>query len=439
MTSIELTDETTAPATPRSLWRNRDFLLLWLGQGLSSAGGEATTLALPLLVLALTGSPAQAGVVVALNKVAGLLLTLPAGALIDRVDRKRLMLGCDAVRALAVASIPGALLLGHLTMLQLDLFALITGACAACFSIANIACLPRVVSREQLADAVARREASEGVVTLLGPPLGGALYAASRALPFAADAVSYTASLAGLALIRTPFQGERETPGRSLLHDLREGLAWVWRQRLVRFMALVYGAFGLLFSGSPLCVIVLAQRRGASPAMIGVIFGLGGVGGVLGAVIAPYVRQRVPFGRLIPLLHWGYALLWPLYALVPTPLLIGIVEAATLTNDQVYDVTWPSYRMALIPDALQGRVTGALRLAPALTQPIGLLLTGELIQRIGPAATLYALSAGIALLALAVTLNPVVRAAPDHPSPQPRGERRIAESAEERGDRRGEK
>ena len=417
MTPIQLFDETTTPTRPRSLWRNRDFLLLWISQGLSSAGGEATTLALPLLVLALTGSPAQAGLVIALNKLAGLLLTLPAGALIDRVDRKRLMFGCDAVRALAVASIPVALVLGRLTVLQLDIFAVVTGACAACFSIANIACLPRVVPREQLGDAVARREASEGVVTLLGPPLGGALYAASRALPFAADAVSYAASLTGLALIRTPFQGERTAPRRSLIHELREGIAWVWQQRLVRFMAAVYGGFGLLFSGSPLCVIVLAQQRGASPALIGVIFGLGGVGGVLGAVIAPSVRRRVPFGRLIPLLHWGYALLWPLYALVPTPLLMGVVEAATLTNDQVYDVTWPSYRMALIPDALQGRVTGALRLAPALTQPIGLLLTGVLIQRIGPSATLYALSAGIALLALAVTLNPVVRSAPNHPTP----------------------
>lgn len=415
MTSVQLPDDLRAPAAPRSLWRNRDFLLLWLGQAFSSVGGEATTLALPLLVLAITRSPVQAGVVVALNKLAGLLLTLPAGALIDRLDRKRLMFGCDAVRALAVASIPVALALGRLSILQLDLFALITGAAAACFSIANIACLPRVVPREQLSDAVARRETSEGVVTLLGPPLGGALYAAARALPFAADAASYAASLAGLALIRTPFQGERSAARHSLLHELREGIAWVWHQPLVRFMAGVYGGFGLLFSGSPLCVIVLAQRRGASPALIGVIFGLGGVGGVLGALIAPYVRRRIQFGRLIPLLHWGYALLWPLYALVPTPLLMGVVEAATLTNDQVYDVTWPSYRMALIPDALQGRVTAVLRLASALMQPIGLLLTGVLIQRIGPAATLYMLSAGIALLALVVTLSPVVRTAPNDP------------------------
>jgi MFS family permease len=418
MTSPHTPGQIDIPNRPHvpSLWRNRDFLLLWLGQSLSSVGGEATTLALPLLALALTGSPVQAGLVVALNKLASLLLLLPSGALIDRMDRKRLMLGCDAIRAVAVASIPAALLLGHLTILQLNVFALVTGACAAGFSTANIACLPRVVPPEQLSDAVARREASEGVVTLLGPPLGGALYAAARALPFVADAISYVASLSGLALIQTPFQGDRRAARRSLAHELHEGLAWVWRQRLVRFMAGVYGGFGLLFSGTPLCVIVLAQRRGASPAMIGAIFGLGGVGGVLGALIAPSVRRRVPFGRLIPLLHWGYAVLWPLYALVPTPLLMGLVEAATLTNDQVYDVTWPSYRMALIPDVLQGRVTSALRLASSITQPIGLLLTGVLIQRIGPAATLYLTSGGIALLALAVTLSPVVRTAPDHPS-----------------------
>ncbi|MFI5273634.1 MAG: hypothetical protein ACHQ4H_11430, partial [Ktedonobacterales bacterium] len=157
------------------------------------------------------------------------------------------------------------------------------------------------------------------------------------------------------------------------------------------------------------------QRRGASPLLIGAIFALGGVGGIGGALLAPLARRRVPFGQLIPLLHWGYALLWPLYALAPAPLLMGVVEAVFLANDQIYDVTWPSYRMALIPDALQGRVTAAARLAPATTQPLGLLLAGVLIQRFGPAPTLYVLGAGIAALALIVTLSPTVRSAPPVP------------------------
>jgi hypothetical protein len=405
-------EEREQPARPTSLWRNRDFLLLWGGQTLSSTGTEASKLAFPLLILALTGSPVQAGIASALETAPGLLLTLPAGALVDRVDRKRLMIACDVVRMLAFAGVPVALALGRLSIAHLYMLALVDGICAVFFRLANIVSLTRVVAKEQLPEAVARREATEGLVTLLGPSLGGALFGVWRALPFVADAVSYTASLASLLLIRTPFQGERVAARGRIVDEIRDGVVWLWRHRLLRFMALVYGGFGLFLTGGPLCVLVLAQHRGASPLVIGAIFALGGIGGIGGAVIAPWIQRRVRFGRLIPLLQWGYALLTPLYVLMPHPLLMGAVEALILANDQVYDVVWPSYRMALIPDELQGRVTAAFRLAPAATQPVGLVLTGLLIQHIGAANTMLLWGGCLALLALVVTLNSHVRHAP---------------------------
>src|SRR5437868_10172800 len=158
------------------LWQNRDYLLLWGGQAISTMGSNASELALPLLILALTHSPVQAGLVGAVRTVAILLTNLPAGALVDRWNRKYTMMWCDAGRAVALASIPLALALGHLTAAQLYLVALVEGVLATFFDLAQAASIPRVVRKEQLPAAIGQQEVTGGVVTLLGPSLGGMLY-----------------------------------------------------------------------------------------------------------------------------------------------------------------------------------------------------------------------------------------------------------------------
>src|ERR1051326_2639922 len=196
ITSEKETEEVRqAAARPPPLWRNRAYLLLWGGQAVSSIGGEASQLALPLLILTLTHSPAQAGFASALRSLAYLLLGLPAGALIDRWDRKRTMILCDVGRALALGSIPLALALHQLTMLQIYLVSLIEGILFVFFGLADSAALPRVVAKTQLPAATAQNEVTDGIVTLIGPSLGGALFGLASTLPFLADAVSYAASV----------------------------------------------------------------------------------------------------------------------------------------------------------------------------------------------------------------------------------------------------
>jgi predicted MFS family arabinose efflux permease len=407
-----------APRLP-SLWRNRDFVLLWSGQAISSVGGEVSSLALPLLILALTGSPAQAGLAAGLGALPAVVLGLPAGALLDRWDRKRVMIWCDVVRALNMASIVVALGLGHLVVVQLYLVAMVEGACAAVFRIARISALPRVVPREQMGAAVGQNEAVESAVTLIGPPVGGLIFGLGRALPFLADALSYAASVGSLLCIRARFQGERSTSPRHLGREIVEGLRWLWHQPLVRFMALVYAAFGLLLPGEGLAVIVLAQQRGATPALIGVVFAAGGAAGFVGALLGPWVQRRARLGQVLPALHWLYALTMVLYVLLPGVAGLALAEALAMVVDQVYDVVWPSYRMALIPDALQARVTSAYRLFPSALRPVGLALAGILIQRIGAGPTLYVLGAGLGVLAIVVTLDPHLRHAPHMPGGDP--------------------
>ena len=198
-----------------ALWRNADFLRLWLGQVISTIGSGISRLALPLLVLAITGSPVQAGLISAAQQVPFVVLGLPAGALLDRWNRKAIMLTCDAARLIAFGSVPIAWALGSLTLAHLYAVALIHGTALVFFNIAQLAALPRVVPKDQLAEAHSLNTASEGIGTLISPGIGGVLIglaptvAAGAALAYSVDAASYAVSLVSLALIRPPFQTRR--------------------------------------------------------------------------------------------------------------------------------------------------------------------------------------------------------------------------------------
>src|SRR5919197_355468 len=205
--SITQSDRPEARRAP--LWRNRDYLLLWSGQAISSAGTGITQTALPLLVWDLTHSAAQVGLVGGLSTLPYVFLSLIVGALIDRWNRKRVMILCDIGRALNLASVLIALTLGQLTVVQLYVNALVEGTLFVFFNLAEVACLPRVVAAAQLPAATAQNEATNGITVLLSPLLGGALYSLRQALPFLSDAVSYIVSVVSLLCIKAEFQGAR--------------------------------------------------------------------------------------------------------------------------------------------------------------------------------------------------------------------------------------
>ena len=397
------------PRRPKALWLNRDYMLLWSGQIVSNVGTQVSQLAFPLLILTLTGSAAQAGFAGALRALPYVIFSLPAGALIDRWDRKRTMILCDTGRAISLASIPVAYALGDLTMVQLYLVSAIEGTLYVFFNIAEAACLPRVVPKEQLPAATAQNMATDGITALIGPPLGGALYTAGKFLPFVADAFSYAVSVVSLLFIKVKFQKERVAEPRKLWIEIHEGLAWLWHHPLIRFMAILTGGYNLLFAGFTLIIIVLAQQQHASSFTIGLIFSVGGIGAVIGAVAATSIQKRFSFGQVIIGTTWFSALILPLYAIAPNPLVLGILSAASFFGGPVYNVVQFSYRSAIIPDELQGRVNSVFRLIAFGGQPLGLALTGVLIQKIGVIQTVFICAFGMVAFALAATLNRHVR------------------------------
>jgi predicted MFS family arabinose efflux permease len=409
-----------APAEPGAhpprdapLWRNADYMFLWSGQVISTLGSTASTIIYPLLILALTGSPRDAGIAGALRALPYLVLSLPVGALVDRWDRKAVMILCDVGRAIAVASIPAAMAFDALTLAQLYAVSLLEGSLYVFFNIAEVAALPRVVPAAQLPEAAAQNEAGFGAANIVGPSFGAFLYQAfGRGVPFLVDALTYAVSVLSLLRIRTPFHGERAPGRRDLRAEVAEGLRWLWGNRLIRFMAFLTGATNLVGAGAPLLLIVLAKETGAHDAQIGLLFSIAGVGGIVGSLVGGQIQKRFGFGAVIVALMWGQALLFSLYAVAPSWPLMGAIGGLLFALSPIYNVVQFSYRLALIPDRLQGRVNSTFRLLAFGLMPVGAALSGVLIERFGTQVTIVLFSAWLAALAVLASVNRHVRNAP---------------------------
>src|SRR2546429_338597 len=252
-------------------------MLLQAGQLLSNAGTQSTSIAYPLLVLAVTGSAAKAGVVAFARTLPAAVFALPAGLAADRWNRKWLMLAADGVRVLAIGGLAAAILLHAVPYWAIVLVAFIEGVGAAFFSVAYTGALRAVVPTRQLPSAAGAQTGRQAAVQLAGPPLGGALFGLARALPFLVDAVSYTFSTLSLLAMRTPFQEEREPDLSRLRSRLAEGLRLPWSQPFLRTRALLFGLSNFIGPGLLLAVVVIGTRQGLS----------GGEGGALVAALGP--------------------------------------------------------------------------------------------------------------------------------------------------------
>jgi MFS family permease len=420
--SRESEDQAVAPEAPEQaeqpklppLWRNRDYMLLWSGQVVSALGTGMSNLVFPLLILALTNNDtAIAGFAGAMQSVPYLIFSLPVGALIDRWDRKKVMIICDTLRALNFATIPIAIFFFEITVWQLLINAFIEGTFFVFFNIAEVAALPRVVDKRQLPQASAQNEAGFIAAFLAGPPLGGFLYQnVNRAFPFIADAVSYAVSVVSLFFVKTKFQGERTTEERHILVEIKEGLAWLWNNPLIRYMAFLTGGNNFVYSGSGLVLIVLAKELGASETEIGWMFSIGALGGIVGSIMGGQIQKRFTFGQVIIAVGWANIVIFPLFLISPNFFVLGAVAAFLFALSPIYNVVQFSYRLALIPDKLQGRVNSSFRLLAFGFQPLGQAIAGVLLATIGTSYTLLFYLGWLLLFAVATTLNSHVRNAP---------------------------
>jgi transmembrane secretion effector len=386
-------------------------MLLQVGQLLSSAGTQSTSIAYPLLVLAVTGSAAKAGAVAFARTLPMALFALPAGVAADRWNRKWLMIGADGVRVLAIGSLAVAILVDRVAFWAILLVAFVEGAGAALFSAVQAGALRAVVPLRQLPAAVAAQTGREAGVRVAGPPLGGALFGVARAVPFLVDAASYAFSSLSLLAMRTPFQEDREAELSPLRSRVAEGFRFLWSQPFLRTCALVFGLANFLGPGLLLAVVVIGTRQGLSGGEVGALVAVFGACLLLGSFLSPLVRRVLPVRAILLLELWTWlgcaAFLVRPDVYVLTAGILPTALAIPSTDSVVH-----GYRIAMTPDRLLGRAESVRSTISLLIAPLGPLAAGALLGAVSARATITVFAAFGLVLAVWGTMSPSMRAAP---------------------------
>jgi MFS family permease len=393
------------------LRRNRDFVLLQVGQLLSSFGSSLSSIAYPLLALAVTHSPAKAGYVSAMLFAPMLVFGLAAGMAADRFDRRRLMIASDIVGAGALATLGWAVIAGAASLGMILVVAFVDSTSGVFFRAAQSGAFRAVVPLPQIAAAASIVQARMSVVRLGAPPLGGALFGAARSIPFIADAASYAFSTGSLLLMRTRFQERRERDRSPLRRQLADGVSVFMRIPFLRTTMLMIAVSNFTVTGMELAMIVLAKRAGLPGAAIGGLVALTGAATLLGSLASPLLRRALPMRRILLGEYWaafGYIafLVWPnVYVLAAA----FATQAFWFPNS---DSAVAAYSYALIPDRLIGRALSVSSTLRVLAAPLGPLAAGLLLSSVSPRVTITVLAGATIVVAALGTLSKAIRAIP---------------------------
>lgn len=398
------------PASRTGLSRNRNFALLWTSMLSSEFGFSAAAIAIPLLVLTINGSAVDAGLVLGTVATAQLAAGLPAGALADRWDRKRIMLGCEAAQAIAGASVVAAIALHELGVAQLVVVAAVIGVSAALFEPAEDASLPNIVPEQQVQKAVAMNAARTSLARLAGTGAGGFLYAVGRVVPFAVDMVSHAVAFCALTFLRLPAREVERQPISALHREMLEGLRWMWRQRLIRVTTLCAVVLNFFFAAFYIIVIVLARHRGIATGQIGVMAAMLGAGGLAGSLLAPVLTEKLSPFTSIASVFWVLTVLTPVAIFLRNGYLLGALLLVMALLPPTANTTIVTRQLLTTPDDLRGRLSGALGLIAGVAAAAGPMLGGVLIGLVPGNEAVLICAAGMAAITVLVTMSPTMRA-----------------------------
>ncbi|MEU5881421.1 MFS transporter [Spirillospora sp. NPDC047279] len=400
---------TGRPAEP--LRNNRDFLLLWIGAGCTALGLRIGVITYPLLVLWQSGSPSAAGWVGFAALAPNLVVQLPAGVLVDRYDRRRLMLACDAGCALSTASVAAALVTGAASWTFLMIVAFAQGSLGVVYQLAERSAVRHVVVAGHLSQALSRNEARSRAAALLGQPLGTGLYALERTLPFVFSTLFHMVSFAMLLMLRKRLQADSERTREGIRAEISAGAVWVWRHGFLRDVMLLIAISNMLFQGLNLALMVILAEGGRSAAMVGPIAALSGVGGLVGALTCGAWTSRLTLRALIVGGLSVWAVLIAPIAVTGDPVPLGALFCVSGYIGGLINVTGALYMVRATPDELMGRVGGFVTLIALGPVGLGSLAAGQALDLFGSAWTVAGMSVIMAVLGGAAALSPAIRAA----------------------------
>ncbi len=418
------------------LWRHADFLKLWSAETISQFGSQITGLALPLVaIITLDVSAFQVSALYVIEFAPFLLISLPAGVWVDRLPRRPILILGDLGRAALLATIPIAYALDALTIWQLYAVGFFVGICTVFFDVAYQSYLPSLVDRTALVEGNSKLEISRSAAQLSGPAAAGVLVQALKA-PYAIllDALSFLASGLFVLGIRkreenVPTRAERKESKTSMRAELREGLGWVLGNPYLRTISMSTATFN--FFGSMMQAILavyLVRSLGMSPFLIGVIFAVGNLGYLAGALLTNRISRRIGVGPAIVV--GGMAgiaqLLIPLapqeaHDAVPWLVASGLIVGFGVV---LYNVTQVSMRQAITPERLQGRMNSSIRFIVWGVMPLGLLAGGALATSFDLRTAIWVGAIGNSLSWLPLVIGPVksLREVPEIEQEPPLGE-----------------
>jgi MFS family permease len=403
---------------PKGLWQNKDFVKIWSGQTISNFGSGITSIALPLTaVLVLSATPAQMGILSALESVSVLVFGLLAGVWVDRLRRRPILITADIGRALVLGSIPLAALLGVLHLAQVYIVAALTGILTVFFNVADEAFLPSLLPQDQLVEANSKLGISDSLAEISGPASAGPLvqlFGAPLALFF--DALSFLLSALSIGLVRTP--EPQPTPPKqrqSIWRESSEGLRMIRDNALLRSLAIsamLFNFFGN-FIGT-LYVLYIVREVHAAPLVIGFFVATGGISALVGAIFAQRVIQRIGPGPAVGAMLTLYGLTGLLLPLAHDPLgvAIALLFTSQLLGDasvSIYSIAEVSLRQAIIPNAFLGRVNASMQFLTQGVGPAAAILAGIVGTVIGLRLTIFIGVLGVIFAGVWLLISPVRR------------------------------
>ena len=391
------------------LVRNRGFRLLWVGQVLSDTGTEAAQIAYPLLILALTHSPTIAGLVGTAELVVQLVLGLPGGAISDRLDRRLTMIVCDTVRGVVLALLATLVLLHLVTWPVVLVVAVIDGGANVLFNPSANAALPGIVADEQLERAWAATEARTYAASLAGPALGGFLFGLGRAVPFLADAVSYLVSAGCVSRIRGKFLAERSRDRKALWREVSDGLHLVWQHPLLRAVVIQAPLINFAFNGVIFTITIALRQQGTPPGVIGLAQAGIGLGGLIGAVIAPKLQGRLSLWRLATVLTVTGTVLFGVAAVLLPSTLVALPVAITLLLAPSANAALFAAMLRAAPEDMRGRVNSTVIQAAMALAALAPLVSGLLVEHFSGQWSLVAFAAAMGISAIMSVALPGLR------------------------------
>ncbi|MEZ0065857.1 putative MFS family arabinose efflux permease [Streptacidiphilus sp. MAP12-20] len=392
--AVEINTTTATPPLP-PLRRNWRYQLLWVGSAASLTGVAAADVAYPLAILALTGSAAWAGLFGLLQATATVLCGLPAGVLLDRLDRRRVLIATETMRVAATASVAVAFLLGALTLVQLMVVALVLGAAQPLGGAARMLLVRAVVDPEQLTAALTQDELRVGIAELAGPPLGGLLYGLSRALPFVFSAFGFALSLV-CALIVRPQQRTESDPSADF-RTVFDGIRALWREPALRAALLLVTVLNACGAPLSLAVIYRLREQGTAAWAIGAALTGTALGALAGASLVGFLHRRFRPGTLLIGVVAAEAPVFAALGFVHGPWLTAALLVVGMLGIPTLSVLLDVLIFRQVPDAQRGRTITATMTVVGLGIPLGTGSVGLLLQLLGGTGAVLTLAGGLAL------------------------------------------